>query len=62
MRYDARKLQYYTMAHRMRGFAEGLEEGRHDALVHMLMKSAMLLEEAWDDYHSTLPPDQKIGS
>jgi len=59
---DARKLQYYTMAHRLRGYAEGLDEGRHDALVHMLMKSAMLLEEAWDDYQLTLPEDQRVGS
>jgi hypothetical protein len=62
MRYNARKLQYFTMAHRMRGFAEGLDEGRHDALVHMLMTSAAMLEEAWDEYNSTLPPDQQIGS
>jgi hypothetical protein len=59
---DARKLQYYTMAHRMRGFAEGLDEDRHEALVHMLMASAAMLEEAWDEYQSTLPPEQQIGS
>ncbi len=59
---DARKLQYYTMAHRMRGYAEGLDEDRHKALVHMMMKAAMLLEEAWDDYQLTLPEDQRVGS
>lgn len=60
---DARKLQYYTMAHRMRGFAEGIiDQDRHEALVHMLMKAAMLLEEAWDDYQLTLPEDQRVGS
>jgi hypothetical protein len=62
MRYNARKLQYYTMAHRMRGFAEGLDEDRHEALVHMLLTSAAMLEEAWDEYQSTLPPEQQIGS
>ena len=62
MRYNARKLQYYTMAHRMRGFAEGLDEDLHEALVHMLMTSAAMLEEAWDEYQSTLPPEQQIGS
>jgi hypothetical protein len=62
MRYNARKLQYFTMAHRMRGFAEGLDEDRHEALIHMLMTSAAMLEEAWDEYNSTLPPDQQIGS
>ena len=59
---DARKLQYYTMAHRLRGYAEGLDEDRHEALVAMMMKAAMLLEEAWDDYQLTLPPDQRVGS
>jgi hypothetical protein len=59
---DARKLQYYTMAHRLRGFAEGLDEDKHDALVHMLMTSAAMLEETWDEYNSTLPPDQRVGS
>jgi hypothetical protein len=62
MRYNARKLQYYTMAHRLRGYAEGLDENRHEALVHMMMKAAMLLEEAWDDYQLTLPEDQRVGS
>jgi hypothetical protein len=59
---DARKLQYYTTAYRLRGYAEGLDEDRHEALVDMLMKAAKLLEEAWDDYQSTLPPDQRVGS
>jgi hypothetical protein len=59
---DARKLQYYTMAHRMRGYAEGLDEDRHEALTHMLLKAAMLLEEAWDDYQLTLPEDQRVES
>jgi len=62
MKYNARKLQYFTMAHRMRGFAEGLDEYKHEALIHMLMASAEMLEEAWDEYNSTLPPDQQIGS
>jgi len=59
---SARKLQYYTTAYRLRGYAEGLDEARHEALVHMLMKAAMLLEEAWDDYQLTLPEDQRVGS
>jgi hypothetical protein len=49
---NARKLQYYTMAHRMRGYAEGLDEYKHEALVHMLMTSAAMLEEVWDEYNS----------
>ena len=59
---SAKKLQYYTMAHRLRGYASGLDEDRHEVLIHMLMKAAMLLEESWDDYQLTLPPDQRIGS
>lgn len=60
---DPIKLQYYTTSHRLRGFAEGLEEGRqNDALIGMLNKAASLLEHAWDDYQSTLPPDQRVGS
>ena len=59
---NARKLQYYTMAHRMRGYAEGLDEYKHEALTHMLMTSAAMLEEAWDEYQATLPPEQQIGS
>jgi hypothetical protein len=46
----------------MRGYAEGLDEDRQEALIHMLMKAAMLLEEAWDDYQLTLPEDKRVGS
>jgi len=60
---DPKKLQYYTMAHRMRGYAEGIiDKDRHAPLIHMLEKSASLLEEAWDEYQLTLPPDQRVGS
>ena len=60
---DSIKLQYYTTSHRLRGFAEGLEEGRqNEALIGMLNKAASLLEHAWDEYQSTLPPDQRVGS
>ena len=60
---DATKLQYYTMSHRMRGFAEGIiDKDRNEALIHMLTKAASLLEHAWDEYQQTLPPDQRVGS
>ena len=60
---DPKKLQYYTMSHRLRGFASGLEEGRqNEALIGMLNKAASILEEAWDEYQQTLPPDQRVGS
>ena len=51
MMYDPRKLQCYTMAARMRGFAEGLEDERHhEALINMHNKAAGLLEEVWQEY------------
>lgn len=62
MKYDAKKLQYYTMAHRMRGYAEGLDEDRHLPLIHMLTKAARMLEETWDEYQATLPEDKRIES
>ena len=59
---DAKKLQYYTMAHRLRGYAEGVvDKDRHDALIHMLTKAAAMLEEAWDEYQLALPEDQRIA-
>lgn len=49
--YDPRKFQCYTMAARMRGFAEGLEDERkYEALINMLNKAADLLEEVWQEY------------
>ena len=59
---SAQKLQYYTMAHRLRGYASGLDEYKHDALIGMLNTAASLLEHAWDEYQATLPPEQQIGS
>jgi hypothetical protein len=59
---DPKKLQYYTMSHRLRGYAEGLDEDRHEGLVNMLMKAASMLEAAWDEYQETLPPDHRVGS
>jgi len=62
MRYDATKLQYYTMSHRLSGFASGLDDSRdNEALKFMLKKAAGLLENAWDDYQSTLPEDHRIS-
>lgn len=48
---DADKLQCFTMAARMRGFAEGLiDRDRHSSLIHMLNKAADLLEQVWNEY------------
>jgi hypothetical protein len=60
---DSNKLQYYTMSHRLRGYADGvIDKDRHSALIYMLEKSASLLEHAWDEYQQTLPQDQRVGS
>jgi hypothetical protein len=51
MMYDPKKLQCYTMASRMRGYADALEDHpQHEALVDMLMKAAVLLEDTWLEY------------
>ena len=60
---DPNKLQYMTMAARLRGYAEGLLEGyqgeaRHGTLAHTLNKAADLLEAVWIEYS---PPDKKSG-
>lgn len=51
MMYDPRKLQCFTMAARMRGYADALEDHpQHEALVDMLMKAAGLLEGVWQEH------------
>ena len=58
---DPKKLQCYTMAHRLRGYADGIvDKDRHDTLVHTLKKAAALLEGVWDEYQLTLPEDQRV--
>lgn len=51
MKYEPRKLQCFTMAARMRGYADALEDDpRYEGLVDMLMKAADLLEDVWQEY------------
>ena len=58
---NASKLQYYTMAHRVKGFAEGLQDAdeitirdggrpRHEATINMLQNCANMLMETWNEY------------
>lgn len=52
---DANKLQYMTMAARLRGYAEGLLEGyqgeaRHGTLAKTLNKAADMLDAVWAEY------------
>ncbi len=61
--YDPVKLQYYTMAARLRGYADGLrdnDEYKYGSLASMLDKAADLLNHAWDEYQQTLPEDKRI--
>ena len=47
---DANKLQYFTMAAWMRGYASGLDEYKHDSLVYKLNKAADMLDAVWGKY------------
>lgn len=52
---DPSKLQYMTMAARLRGYAEGLLEGyqgeaRHGTLAKTLNKAADMLDAVWKQY------------
>lgn len=52
---DPNKLQYMTMAARLRGYAEGLLEGyqgeaRHGTLAKTLNKAADMLDAVWNQY------------
>jgi len=46
------KLQYMTMAERLRGYAEGLDDGyaaKYETLIRTLNKAADLLQAVWDE-------------
>ena len=47
---DPSKLQYFTMAAWLRGYAEGLDEHQHEALIHKLKKAADMLDYVWGKY------------
>jgi hypothetical protein len=50
---DANKLNYYTMAHRLMGFADGLadsDDRRYEATIIMLRKAALMMADAWNEY------------
>jgi hypothetical protein len=55
---DSRKLQYYTMAHRLRGYADGLDDNQSRQLIQMLRWSADMLEEAWNEYASDISQER----
>jgi hypothetical protein len=47
---DANKLQYFTMAAWLRGYASGLNEYEHKTLVFKLNKAADMLDYVWGKY------------
>lgn len=47
---DPNKLQYFTMAAWMRGYASGLDEYQHKTLVYKLNKAADMLDAVWKQY------------
>jgi hypothetical protein len=47
---DANKLQYFTMAAWMRGYAAGLDEYQDKALIQKLGKAADMLDAVWGKY------------
>jgi hypothetical protein len=44
---DPNKLQYFTMAAWMRGYASGLDEYDHKSLVQKLNQAADMLDHVW---------------
>ena len=47
---DAGKLQYFTMAAWMRGYASGLDEYQHQSLIAKLNKAADMLDAVFAKY------------
>ena len=56
---DANKLQYFTMAAWMRGYASGLDEYEHKTLVLKLNKAADMLDAVFAKYQEDeFPPEE----
>jgi len=47
---DPNKLQYFTTAAWLRGYADGLDEYQHKTLIHKLNQAASLLDHVWGRY------------
>jgi hypothetical protein len=47
---DASKLQYFTMAAWMRGYASSLDEHLHSALIFKMNKAADMMDAVWSKY------------
>lgn len=47
---DPNKLQYFTMAAWLRGYADSLNEDEQRTLVNKLKKAAGMLDDVWSKY------------
>ena len=56
---NAGKLQYFTMAAWMCGYAAGLDEYQHQSLIAKLNKAADMLDAVFAKYQEdTFPPEE----
>lgn len=56
---DANKLQYFTMAAWMRGYASGLDEYQDKALITKLNKAADMLDAVFAKYQEDVYPTEE---
>lgn len=56
---DAGKLQYYTMAAWMRGYAAGLDDYQDKALIHKLLKAADMLDAVFGKFTEEIPQEEE---
>ena len=54
---DAGKLQYFTMAAWMRGYAAGLDEYQDKELIHKLLKAAQMLDAVFGKFTDDIPDE-----
>ena len=54
---DAGKLQYFTMAAWLRGYASGLDQYEHKTLIHKLTKTADMLDAVFSKYQEEIEGD-----
>lgn len=57
---DPNKLQYFTTAAWLRGYAQGLDEYQHKSLIYKLNQAADLLDHVWGLYVEE-QEEQKTG-
>lgn len=55
---DGNKLQYYTMAAWMRGYADGLDEYQDKALILKLRKAAQMLDAVFGKFTDEFPDEK----